>query len=87
MYHGNGGFDYHTVYNMPIWLRKFTVQQISIFNKQQQEKYDEAQNQGKNQTSIKPGEAVPEHMKKVFQSEAKKHKKRKPSYTTQRAKK
>lgn len=72
---------------MPIWLRTFTAQQISNYNLQVQDKIDSAQSSGKNQTSIKPGEAVPEHMKKIFQSEAKKHGKRKPSYTTQRAKK
>lgn len=24
IFHGGGGYDYETVYNMPIWLRKFT---------------------------------------------------------------
>jgi len=24
VFHGKGGYDWHTVYNMPIWLRKFT---------------------------------------------------------------
>ena len=28
VFHGNGGFDYHTVYNMPIWLRKYTFKEI-----------------------------------------------------------
>ena len=28
VYHGNGGFDWHTVYNMPIWLRKLTFHKI-----------------------------------------------------------
>ena len=28
VFHGNGGYDWHTVYNMPIWLRKFTFQTI-----------------------------------------------------------
>jgi hypothetical protein len=72
---------------MPIWLRRFTAQQISNYNQKVQKQIDDTQTSGKNQTSIKPGEAIPEHMKKVFQSEAKKHKKRKPSYTTPRAKK
>jgi hypothetical protein len=31
VYHGNGGFDWHTVYNMPIWLRKFTYKKIADF--------------------------------------------------------
>lgn len=28
VYHGNGGFDWHTVYEMPIWLRKLTFHKI-----------------------------------------------------------
>ena len=28
VFHGNGGYDYNTVYNMPIWLRKFTFKKI-----------------------------------------------------------
>ena len=34
VFHGKGGYDWHTVYNMPIWLRKFTF-------KQMQEHYEE----------------------------------------------
>ena len=28
VFHGNGGYDWHTVYNMPIWLRRFTFNEI-----------------------------------------------------------
>jgi hypothetical protein len=28
VFHGNGGYDWHTVYNMPIWLRLFTFNEI-----------------------------------------------------------
>jgi len=28
IFHGKGGYDWHTVYNMPIWLRKFTFKQL-----------------------------------------------------------
>ena len=31
MFHGKGGYDYYTVYNMPVWLRKFTFKQIADF--------------------------------------------------------
>ncbi len=27
-FHGNGGYDYDTIYNMPIWLRNFTFNKI-----------------------------------------------------------
>jgi len=28
IFHGNGGYDWHTVYNMPIWLRNFTFNKL-----------------------------------------------------------
>lgn len=28
VFYGNGGYDWNTIYNMPIWLRKFTFSQI-----------------------------------------------------------
>ena len=28
VFHGGGGFDWHTVYEMPIWLRHFTYKKI-----------------------------------------------------------
>tara|TARA_R110000737_G_scaffold275202_1_gene282223 strand:- start:2248 stop:2541 length:294 start_codon:yes stop_codon:yes gene_type:complete len=28
VFNGNGGYDWNTVYNMPIWLRKFTFNKI-----------------------------------------------------------
>jgi hypothetical protein len=41
VFHGNGGYDWHTIYNMPIWLRKFTFNEI-------QNHYDEEKKQMKN---------------------------------------
>ena len=29
VFHGNGGYDWHTVYNMPIWLRNLTFTLIN----------------------------------------------------------
>ena len=28
VFHGNGGYDWYTIYNMPIWLRKFTFNKL-----------------------------------------------------------
>jgi len=28
VFHGQGGYDYNTIYNMPIWLRKYTFDKI-----------------------------------------------------------
>jgi len=35
VYHGKGGFDWYTVYNMPVWLRRFTYKRISDFVEKQ----------------------------------------------------
>ena len=42
VYHGNGGYDWHTVYNMPIWLRKFTFNEINDFIKDENKRRDKA---------------------------------------------
>ena len=31
LFYGKGGYDYDTVYNMPIWLRKFTFKLINDY--------------------------------------------------------
>ena len=31
VFHGKGGYDYYTIYNMPIWLRKYTFKEINDF--------------------------------------------------------
>ena len=38
VFHGQGGYDWNTVYNMPIWLRKFTFSKIKSY-------YDKVNNQ------------------------------------------
>ena len=30
VFHGQGGYDWETVYNMPIWLRKFTFHKMKV---------------------------------------------------------
>ena len=41
IFHGKGGYDWNTIYNMPIWLRKYTFHKIKEFydekNKSQNE--------------------------------------------------
>ena len=34
VFHGKGGYSWETIYNMPIWLRKFTFFQIQNFYKE-----------------------------------------------------
>ena len=43
-FHGKGGYDWNTIYNMPVWLRKFTFTQIQNYYKEEQESI---KNQGK----------------------------------------
>jgi len=31
VFHGQGGYDWGTVYNMPIWLRKFTFHKMKTY--------------------------------------------------------
>ena len=35
VFHGKGGYDWHTIYNMPIWLRNMTMKRISQFYEEQ----------------------------------------------------
>ena len=42
VFHGGGGFQHSEVYNMPIWLRRFHIQSISEYNKDQNEKVEKA---------------------------------------------
>jgi hypothetical protein len=40
VFHGKGGYDFDTVYNMPIWLRNFTFKSIQEFYEKEKEEYD-----------------------------------------------
>ena len=31
VFNGQGGYDYETVYNMPIWLRRFTFEKLKDY--------------------------------------------------------
>ena len=37
VFHGQGGYDWDTVYNMPLWLRRFTFNEIRTYYEQQNE--------------------------------------------------
>ena len=43
-FHGKGGYDYNTVYSMPIWLRKFTYHKMKDHYDEDNKKSDEIQN-------------------------------------------
>ena len=41
-YHGQGGFTWDDVYNLPIFLRRFYLKQIIKFNEKQTEKVQQS---------------------------------------------
>jgi hypothetical protein len=43
VFHGKGGYDWITVYNMPIWLRRYTASSIKDFYDKQREAEETAQ--------------------------------------------
>jgi len=51
VFHGNGGYDWDTVYNMPLWLRKFTFEKLKEYYEKQKEEAEKQQNMLKNRSS------------------------------------
>lgn len=47
VFHGKGGYDYDTVYNMPIWLRNFTFQKLQEHYEKEKAEYDKINNKAK----------------------------------------
>jgi hypothetical protein len=50
VFHGKGGYDWETVYSMPIWLRKFTFYKIQEFYSEESKAAEQA-SQGSNKTT------------------------------------
>ena len=42
VFHGKGGYDYATIYNMPIWLRKFTYSEINNYYEEEKKSIENA---------------------------------------------
>ena len=51
VFHGKGGYDYYTIYNMPIWLRRYTFSEINKFCKKESKAHEDAKT-GKNQKTM-----------------------------------
>jgi hypothetical protein len=71
VFHGKGGYDWHTIYNMPIWLRNFTFSRIKEY-------YDEQSSENNSEKSWVSGEA---------KQAASQNKTKVPSYVTKASKK
>ena len=52
VYYGGGGYDWHTVYGMPIWLRKFTYSSIVEIKQQESDAQNGVTSSQSNTTSI-----------------------------------
>jgi len=48
VFHGKGGYDWNTVYNMPIWLRKYTFNQIKEYYEEENKSHEDASNNKSN---------------------------------------
>lgn len=60
VFHGQGGYNFYDVYDMPIWLRKYTFNQIKQWYDEQNKKDDPEELTSK----IKSGQVqIPEHFK------------------------
>jgi hypothetical protein len=47
IFHGKGGYDYFTIYNMPLWLRKFTFREMQKWYSDEKEAMENQQKSGK----------------------------------------
>lgn len=50
IYHGNGGFTFSDVYNMPVWARKFYIQKIVEFKTEEKKQYDSEMKKAKSKS-------------------------------------
>tara|TARA_B100001939_G_scaffold301140_1_gene277497 strand:+ start:1967 stop:2278 length:312 start_codon:yes stop_codon:yes gene_type:complete len=76
VFHGNGGYDWETVYNMPTWLRTFTFNKLKKYYDEQAEATKKA-SKG-NSTQIDLNQPTKNAPPQTIQP---------PSYVTKRAKK
>jgi hypothetical protein len=81
VFHGKGGYDWETIYNMPVWLRKFTFNEINEFYKTEHESYKKSSNPNTSTLMDSSGKInSPEFMKNV-------KKPNQPNYVTRASKK
>lgn len=48
VYHGGGGYSYSEVYNMPIYLRRYSITRINNYLKEKKEAEEKIINDAKN---------------------------------------
>jgi len=74
VFHGQGGYDWHTVYNMPIWLRMFTFNKMKEYYDNQNTAQKDAEESwiNKNSEAAKASAKIPDYARQPA--------KRSPSY-------
>jgi TM2 domain-containing membrane protein YozV len=50
IYHGNGGFNFTDVYNMPIWVRTFYIGKIIEFKQEEKKMNDKEMRKAKSKS-------------------------------------
>ena len=68
VFHGKGGYDWNTVYNMPIWLRRWTFNEIKKFYEEEKSASEgKTSSNGGKQTVINPDGTIktPELLQKA----------------------
>ncbi len=76
VFNGKGGYDWETVYNMPIWLRKFTFNKLKNYYSEVEESVKKSKN--RNNTQIDLNNPTKSHPPKTFSP---------PSYISKKTKK
>ena len=52
IFHSKGGYDFYTVYNMPIWLRKFTFSEINNYYSDEKKELDNSKSGGEGNKTL-----------------------------------
>ena len=52
VFHGKGGYDWNTIYNMPRWLRLFTFNKINEFYQKENEAHENASSGDSNKSTL-----------------------------------
>lgn len=69
VFHGKGGYDWDTIYNMPIWLRRFTFSKIQDFYTEEKNALENKGGDGKKTVINSDGTIkAPELLQKALQS-------------------
>ena len=67
MFHGNGGYDWDTVYSMPLWLRRTTFNLLKEHYDKEKEEVEKQQNMlsNKNKKEIARPNISPNYIAKA----------------------